>query len=207
MLDEADKLLEGAFLGDVLAILEACPAERQTLVGSATYENGMRAALASLMRDPQEVILCERDVSLIGVKQAYIEVRAEGEDDGQPGAHDRANLRTTGTEARAVVPATRFEALVAVLSSVAFHSCVVFCNAKPKGPALAERLTRAGFPAAHISASLSQQHRTEAMESLRAASVRVLVSTDLVARGVDVEKVGLVVNFDVPADPATYLHR
>lgn len=97
--------------------------------------------------------------------------------------------------------------LASLLSEVVFNQCIVFCNDKFRAEALATALAAQGWPAACITGSQSQATRTEVMEAFRASRSRVLVSTDLTARGIDVERVNFVVNLDLPRDPATYLHR
>ena len=83
----------------------------------------------------------------------------------------------------------------------------MFCNRKPAAEWLARRLSAAGYPSAHLSADLPQPERMAAMEALRAFRLRVMVCTDVMARGVDLDRVNLVVLLDVPPDAATYVHR
>lgn len=83
----------------------------------------------------------------------------------------------------------------------------MFCNRKPAADWLARRLTSAGYPSAHLSADLAQTDRMSVMEDLRSFRVRVMVSTDVMARGVDLDRVNLVANLDLPPDAATYVHR
>ncbi len=83
----------------------------------------------------------------------------------------------------------------------------VFCNRKPAAEWLARRLTAAGYPAAHLSGDLPQTERMEAMDAVRNFRLRVIVSTDVMARGVDLDRVNLVANLDLPPDAATYVHR
>ncbi|GMF42943.1 unnamed protein product [Phytophthora fragariaefolia] len=97
--------------------------------------------------------------------------------------------------------------LAALLSEILFEQCMVFCNDKFRAEALATALAAQGWPAACITGSQTQATRMEVMEDFRASRSRVLVSTDLTARGIDVDKVNFVVNLDLPRDPATYLHR
>lgn len=97
--------------------------------------------------------------------------------------------------------------LASLLSEIVFNQCIVFCNDKFRAEALATALAAQGWPAACITGSQSQATRSEVMESFRACRSRVLVSTDLTARGIDVDRVNFVVNLDLPRDPATYLHR
>jgi len=105
------------------------------------------------------------------------------------------------------VQRSKMALLQQVLSSLAFYQCIVFCNRQSWCSSIVDALNDAGWPSAFISGAMLQAERTAAMEGLRNFQLRVLVSTDLVARGVDVERVNLVINMDMPADPETYLHR
>ncbi|WIA31432.1 hypothetical protein OEZ86_002330 [Tetradesmus obliquus] len=101
----------------------------------------------------------------------------------------------------------KVDALLQLLSTISFHQAVVFCNRKPAAEWLSRRLTAAGCPAAYLSADLPQEARMAAMEAVRGFRVRIIVSTDVMARGVDFDRVNLVVNLDLPPDAATYVHR
>jgi superfamily II DNA/RNA helicase len=97
--------------------------------------------------------------------------------------------------------------LVSLLSDISFNQCIVFCNDKFRAEALATALVTQGWPTAAITGAQPQVTRNLVMEQFRSFALRVLVSTDLVARGIDVDTVSFVVNLDLPRDPATYLHR
>jgi superfamily II DNA/RNA helicase len=97
--------------------------------------------------------------------------------------------------------------LASLLSEIAFRQCIVFCNDKFRAEALATALASQGWPAAAITGAQTQTTRNAVMAQFRGFALRVLVSTDLTARGIDVDKVNFVVNLDLPRDPATYLHR
>ncbi|RLN83887.1 hypothetical protein BBO99_00001757 [Phytophthora kernoviae] len=102
---------------------------------------------------------------------------------------------------------TKIVKLASLLSEIVFDQCMVFCNDKFRAEALATALVSQGWPAACITGSQTQATRLEVMEAFRASRFRVLVSTDLTARGIDIDKVNFVVNLDLPRDPPTYLHR
>ena len=184
VLDEADTLLAGGFVADLATLLAALPARKQVLAFSATFTGALLGQLRQLMSQPQEVLLCPLTVTLRGVRQLYAEVPAGGS-----------------------VLAAKEVALARLLTTVAFNQALVFCNARTWAEALAARLTRHGFPAAFTCGSLPQRRRMEVMDSMRSFRTRVLVSTDLSARGLDLSVVNLVVSIDQPASDATYLHR
>lgn len=114
---------------------------------------------------------------------------------------------TGGSSGDALDMNAKIRKLASLLSEIVFNQCIVFCNDKFRAEALATALAAQGWPAICITGSQSQATRTEVMESFRARRSRVLVSTDLTARGIDVDRVNFVVNLDLPRDPATYLHR
>ena len=194
VIDEADALMGGTFEADVLFIHSMLPDRKQVLAFSATYPPAMRRRLESMTRSPQSVAMCtEASTALRAVRQFYVLVGADRPtDNDDTGGH---------------IMVAKEGALRRVFGTVAFHQAVVFVRRLAWGEALAKRLCQAGHRAVFTAGVLPQARRMEVMASMRACSSRVLVSTDLVARGVDLERVNLVVNMDVPQDAATYMHR
>ncbi|KAL3668249.1 hypothetical protein V7S43_006343 [Phytophthora oleae] len=218
VLDEVDKLMARDFEKDILFIADALPERRQTLAFSATFTPDQLIAVAQLMSTPQivrvrglddvttEFISSAEDLEnlkkreqanapelwLRHVRQFYSVVKSPS---GPAAGDDVLNMKGKVVK------------LAALLSEIVFVQCMVFCNNKFRAEALAAALTAQGWPAACITGSQTQATRLEVMEGFRASRSRVLVSTDLTARGIDVDKVNFVVNLDLPRDPATYLHR
>ncbi|XP_067414909.1 probable ATP-dependent RNA helicase DDX20 [Emydura macquarii macquarii] len=188
ILDEADKLLEeGSFQEQVNWIYSSLPANKQMLAVSATYPESLANALTRYMRDPTFVRLNSTDPSLIGLKQYYKIVNSHS------------------------LPHKTFEEkaqhLHELFSKIPFNQALVFSNLHSRAQHLAEVLTSKGFPAECISGSMNQNQRLDAMAKLKQFHCRVLISTDLTSRGIDAEKVNLVINLDVPLDWETYMHR
>ncbi|CDQ90908.1 unnamed protein product [Oncorhynchus mykiss] len=188
VLDEADKLLEeGSFQDQINWIFSSLPVNKQMLALSATYPESLAQHLAHYMREPTFVRLNPSDPGLIGLKQYYRLV------------HSHA------------MPHKVFEEKVLLLlelfSKVPFNQALVFSNLHTRAQHLADILSSKGLPAVCISGSLSQDQRMEAMSKLKQYQCRVLISTDLTSRGIDAEKVNLVINLDVPQDWETYMHR
>ncbi|XP_034626485.1 probable ATP-dependent RNA helicase DDX20 [Trachemys scripta elegans] len=188
ILDEADKLLEeGSFQEQVNWIYSSLPANKQMLAVSATYPESLANALTRYMRDPTFVRLNPTDPSLIGLKQYYKIVNSHS------------------------LPHKTFEEkaqhLQELFSKIPFNQALVFSNLHSRAQHLAEVLTSKGFPAECISGSMNQNQRLDAMAKLKQFHCRVLISTDLTSRGIDAEKVNLVINLDVPLDWETYMHR
>ncbi|XP_063811433.1 probable ATP-dependent RNA helicase DDX20 [Pseudophryne corroboree] len=188
ILDEADKLLEeGSFQDQINWIYSSLPANKQMLAVSATYPESLAKALTKYMREPTFVRLNVTDPSLIGLKQYYRVV----------------NLHA--------LPHKVFEEkvhhLLELFSRVPFNQALVFSNLHSRAQHLADVLTSKGFPAVCISGGMNQNQRLDAMAKLKQYHCRVLISTDLTSRGIDAEKVNLVINLDVPHDWETYMHR
>ena len=189
ILDEADALLTGTFERDVLFAYSMLPERKQVCAFSATYSKTLLRDLEQLMRSPQKVMLCESTTALRGVRQFYSLIEA----------NDETKLADVIIE--------KEMRLLKIFSDVSFHQAVVFVRRVAWGEALAKRLTLQGLKSAFTAGSLPQERRMKVMEEMRNFQLRVLVSTDLTARGVDLTHVNLVVNLDVPPSGATYMHR
>ncbi|XP_075709990.1 putative ATP-dependent RNA helicase DDX20 [Rhinoderma darwinii] len=188
VLDEADKLLEeGSFQEQINWIYSSLPANKQMLAVSATYPESLAKALTKYMREPTFVRLNVTDPSLIGLKQYYRVVNSH------PLPHKTFEEKV--------------QHLQELFSRVPFNQALVFSNLHSRAQHLSDVLTAKGFPAVCISGSMNQNQRLNAMAKLKQYHCRVLISTDLTSRGIDAEKVNLVINLDVPHDWETYMHR
>ena len=191
VLDEADKMLEdGNMKAATLEILNNLPKSVQYLCMSATYSAAMLSTLETHIPDPVKFLLASGNPSLEGVRQYYLESPAD------------AKLDTP-----AALYKWKFEQLVRVLKTLAFHQCIVFCNASNRSAALVDKLKANGWPTRALSAQLTQVQRMEVLQQFRDFQIRILLSSDLVARGLDIERINLVINLDLPIDAETYLHR
>ncbi len=178
VLDEADRMLDMGFYDDIMAIAKLLPKERQTLLFSATMPPKIRKLAQSLLNDPVEVkIAPSRPVEKI--KQSAIFCY---EDDKQ---------RT----------------LTDILKKRRGERVIVFAASKHGVRDLTRDLRRSGIKAAEIHSDLDQQQREETIRGFRSGRIEVIVATDLLARGIDIDEVMLVVNYDVPREPEDYVHR
>ncbi|XP_029995605.1 putative ATP-dependent RNA helicase DDX20 [Sphaeramia orbicularis] len=188
VLDEADKLLEeGSFQDQINWIFSSLPVNKQMLALSATYPESLAQHLTRYMSEPTFVRLNPSDMGLKGLKQYYKLVQSH------PLPHK--------------IFEEKVQHLLELFSKIPFNQALVFSNLHTRAQHLADILSSKGLPSACISGGLSQDQRLEAMSKLKQYQCRVLISTDLTSRGIDAEKVNLVINLDVPQDWETYMHR
>ena len=193
VLDEADQLYSESLKESVQFLVSSLPSARQSLAFSATYSTEILSEVEREMDYPQRVFIEESEKPLLGVKQCYRMVKQQ--------------QQQVSPEADAVIFESKINSLFEIFSCVSFYQAVVFCNARDKAEVLSERLNASGFPSAFTSGHKSQQHRASTMSAMRQFELRVIVSTDLIARGIDLERVNLVCNLDLPYDQETYQHR
>jgi len=186
-LDEADKLLEPAFLGDTTEILNLLPRSKQVLALSATYPPQLAKLAERFMRSPKHIRPGQSSQVLTGVSQFMIKV-------------DHCPVQTKQIS-------IKHAALLNLLSTVPYNQVLVFSNYSTLAQSTSDFLNSRGFPSICMSAVQDQSRRLLAINSFKNFSCRILCSTDLTARGIDAENVNLVVNLEVPWDHNTYLHR
>ncbi|XP_039268227.2 putative ATP-dependent RNA helicase DDX20 [Styela clava] len=188
VLDEADKLLEDNFQTQINSIYSMLPENKQMIAASATYPEELAEFVTLYMRDPTFIRLDPKDMALLGVKQYYCLI-----DDPPDKFYS--------------VFECKIKAVVNLLKIYPFQQTLIFSNYHSHAKDLSDACNSAGLPSTYISGNLEQERRLEAMKMLKEFKCRVLISTDLTARGIDASNVDLVVNLDVSADWETYMHR
>ncbi|MFD0716515.1 DEAD/DEAH box helicase [Paenibacillus sp. GCM10027626] len=179
ILDEADEMLDMGFMEDITAILSLVPDERQTMLFSATMPPNIQRLAQQFLKNPEHVSVIPKQVSAPLIDQAYIEV------------HERQ----------------KFEALSRLLDMESPELAIIFGRTKRRVDELSEALQKRGYTADGLHGDLSQNQRDAVMRKFRDGSIDVLVATDVAARGLDVSGVSHVINFDLPQDPESYVHR
>ncbi|MDU6410969.1 MAG: DEAD/DEAH family ATP-dependent RNA helicase [Yersiniaceae bacterium] len=179
VLDEADEMLRMGFIEDVETIMAQIPADHQTALFSATMPEAIRRITRRFMNDPQEVRIQSSMTTRPDISQSYWTV---------------SGMRKN-------------EALVRFLEAEDFDAAIIFVRTKNATLEVAEALERNGYNSAALNGDMNQALREQTLERLKDGRLDILIATDVAARGLDVERISLVVNYDIPMDSESYVHR
>ncbi len=179
VLDEADEMLDMGFREDIEAILEQAPASCQRVLFSATVPPAIRELSKRFLREPEMLTVAQKMLTVPAIEQTYYEVR----------------------------PHQKMDALCRLLDSKGFHKALVFCSTKRGADEVTTHLQQRGYQSDSLHGNLAQSQRDRVMQRFRTEGLDVLVATDVAARGLDVDDVDAVINYDIPHDVEKYVHR
>lgn len=187
VLDEADRLIETNMQEDINYICSKLPSRKQMIASSATYPNELDKLLANYMTVPTHVSPDTTTPLLLGLKQFICEVKSH------LNVIQQLKIKT--------------EALKKIFSNISYSQCIVFFNYQTRTESICNYLNADGWEASYITGAQMQKERIDIINQFKMCKKRILLSTDLTARGIDLANVDLVVNYDIPNDVTTYLHR
>ncbi|KAF3938379.1 hypothetical protein ABW19_dt0208097 [Dactylella cylindrospora] len=180
VLDEADEMLSRGFTDQIYDIFQLLPQSTQVVLLSATMPADVLEVTNKFMRDPVRILVKKDELTLEGIKQFYIAVEKEE---------------------------WKLDTLSDLYETVTITQAVIFCNTRKKVDWLTAKLTDRDFTVSAMHGDMDQGQRDLIMKEFRSGSSRVLITTDLLARGIDVQQVSLVINYDLPANRENYIHR
>ncbi|CZS94345.1 ATP-dependent RNA helicase eIF4A [Rhynchosporium agropyri] len=180
VLDEADEMLSRGFTEQIYDIFQLLPQSTQVVLLSATMPQDVLEVTTKFMRDPVRILVKKAELTLEGIKQFYIAVEKED---------------------------WKLDTLSDLYETVTITQAVIFCNTRRKVDWLTDKLTARDFTVSAMHGDMDQGQRDLIMKEFRSGSSRVLIATDLLARGIDVQQVSLVINYDLPANRENYIHR
>lgn len=180
ILDEADEMLSSGFKEQIYSIFQYLSNEIQITLFSATMPPSLYNLTEKFMRNPVKIIVKTEQLTLDGIKQYYINL----EDDSQ-----------------------KYDTLKDLFSTVSVSQCIIYCNSVRRVSDLYEAMSQDGYPVCQIHSNLDKSERQKNYESFKSGNERVLISSNVTARGIDIQQVSTVINFDIPKCSNTYLHR
>ncbi|XP_076436049.1 eukaryotic initiation factor 4A-I-like isoform X2 [Babylonia areolata] len=180
VLDEADEMLSRGFKDQIYDVFRFMPSEIQVILLSATMPSDVLEVTQRFMRDPVRILVKKEELTLEGIRQFYVQVEREE---------------------------WKLDTLCDLYETLTITQAVIFCNTRRKVDWLTEKMHGRDFTVSAMHGDMDQKERDVIMREFRTGSSRVLITTDLLARGIDVQQVSLVINYDLPANRENYIHR
>jgi len=180
VIDEADEMLSQGFLELIYSIFQSIPRETQVGLFSATFPDELLEITDKFMNNPEKILVKKEQLTLDGIQQFYINVK-----------HNN----------------WKYEVLTDIYNTINIAQCIIYINSKNKLNQIYQSLINDNFPVGMIHGNLLTNERTDIMNKFRQGEIRILLSTDLLSRGIDIQQLSLVINFDLPIQKETYIHR
>tara|TARA_Y100000389_G_scaffold170184_1_gene177017 strand:- start:9639 stop:10790 length:1152 start_codon:yes stop_codon:yes gene_type:complete len=178
--DEADEILSYGFKENIYNIIQYIPKDTQICIYSATMPPEVLDLTDKFMNQPERILVQKENLTLDGIIQFYINVK---------------------------VNEWKFETLIDIYDTINVSQCIIYINSKNKLMEINDRLKEKGFPVECIHGELSGDLRKNIMDDFKSGKLRILLSTDLLSRGIDIQQLSLVINYDLPREKETYIHR
>ena len=179
VLDEADEMLRMGFIDDVEWVLEQLPEQRQIALFSATMPTEIRKISKKYLNNPEQVTIKTKSITADTIRQRYLMVNGR----------------------------QKLEALTTILESMTFSAILIFVRTKIETMELTEKLSARGYACTALNGDITQKLREQTISKLKSGKIDMLIATDVAARGLDVERISHVINYDIPSDPEAYTHR
>ena len=180
VLDEADEMLSTGFKDQVCDIFRCMPENIQSAIFSATMPPDILEVTKKFMKEPMKILVKNEELTLDGIKQFFIAIEREE---------------------------WKLDTLMDLYQTITVTQVIIYCNTRRKVEYLTDSMTVKGFSVSQIHGDMEQRERTYVMNNFRNGKTRVLIATDIIARGIDVQQVSLVINYDIPKDKECYIHR
>jgi superfamily II DNA/RNA helicase len=180
IMDEADALLKEDFIEQIQGIYSELDSNTQVCIYSATYPTEILEIANSIMKEPKNILIKREDISLDLIKQYRVDVRQEW---------------------------IKFSTLEDLYKNLFIGQCIIFVNTVDTAERVANKMIERGHSVGKIHGGLSTEERQETLKNFRLNITRVLIATDILSRGIDVEQIGIIINYDLPRDKSQYIHR
>ena len=178
--DEADEILSHGFKEVIHDIIQRVSEKTQVCLFSATLPDEILELTEKFMNEPQKVLVKKEALTLEGIQQFYVNVKHND---------------------------WKYDVITDLYDTINVGQCIIYLNSKNKIEEIYDRLNKDNFPVGYITGDRDVRDRTEVMEQFRSGTLRILLSSDLLARGIDIQQLSLVINFDLPREKETYIHR
>ena len=180
ILDEADEILSYGFKDNIYNIIQSIPKETQICLFSATLPPDVIELTDKFMNEPSRILVKKEQLTLEGIQQFYVNVKQSD---------------------------WKYDVIADLYDIINVSQCIIYINNKSKIIEINDRLQHDNFPVSYITGDRTSEERNKIMEDFRAGKIRILLSTDLLSRGIDIQQLSLVINYDLPREKETYIHR